>query len=164
MFLCIVVGMLGARFVASLATILFGLNALWDIHPKRWLNQKWWLFGLAWVVMYALSAFWSADIDEWFSHLQVKFPFLFLPLAFAFLPPFSPKQWRAFTWGLTGLICAGCLYSLSFFLRDSGDLIHGYKYSQILPTPFYNDHIAFSTTVALTIAWALYYLPFMPQR
>jgi hypothetical protein len=159
-----VIGMLGARFVASLSTILFGINALWDIHPRRWLKQRWWVFGLGWVFLYVLSVFWSADTDEWFAHLQVKFPFLFLPLAFAFLPPFSAKQLRLFTWGLTLLICSGALFSLSFLWRNSTDQIHGYKYAQVLPTPFYNDHIAFSSAVALTIAWALFYMPQVPQR
>ena len=158
------IGMLGARFLASLSMILFGINALWDIHPRYWLKQRWWLFGLCWVLLYALSAFWSADTDEWFAHLQVKFPFLFLPLAFAFLPPFTAKQLRLATWGFTGLFCAGAIFSLSFLWRNSTDLIHGYKYAQVLPTPFYNDHIAFSSAVALTIAWALYYMPHIPQR
>lgn len=163
--LAIIGGMLGARFVASLATILFGLNALWDVHPRRWLRERWWLFGLVWVLMYALSYFWSADAAEWFAHLQVKFPFLFLPLAFAFLPRFRASELRLFTWGLLGLMCAGAVYSLSYLWRTpANDLITGYKYAHVLPTPFYNDHIAFSAAVALTIAWAMFCAPLFIRR
>jgi len=158
------IGMLCARFVASLSMILFGLNALWDIHPRYWLRQRWWLFGLGWVAVYALSALWSSNTEEWFAHLQVKFPFLFMPLAFAFLPRFSPRQLRLSTWCLVVVMCAGAAYSMSFLWRDATALIEGYKFAQVLPTPFYNDHIAFSSGVALTIAWTIFYLPYMGKR
>jgi O-antigen ligase len=158
------VGMMGARFLASISMILFGLNALWDVHPRRWLRRRWWMFGLLWVLLYALSCFWSADTGEWFSHLQVKFPFLFMPLAFAFLPPFTARQLRAFTACLALLMCAGAIYSLSFLWTASDDLIISYKYAQVLPTPIYDDHIAFSSLVALTIGWAVFYHPYLPQR
>ena len=157
-------GMLCARFVASLSMILFGLNALWDVHPRHWLKQKWWLFGLLWVALYAASALWSTDTDEWFAHLQVKFPFLFMPLAFAFLPRFTAVQLRIATWCLVVLMCTGAAYSMSFLWRDSSALIEGYKFAQVLPTPFYNDHIAFSSGVALTIAWAVFYFPSIGGR
>ena len=153
--------MMCARFLASLSTIALGAVVLWNIHPRNWLKQKWWLFGLAWVVIYGLSAFWSTNTEEWFAHLQVKFPFLFLPLAFAFLPPFNNKQLTFFTWCLIALMCIGAIYSLSFLWRMPADLIDAYKYAHVIPTPVYNDHIAFSSLVALTIAWAIFYRPYL---
>jgi hypothetical protein len=119
----LIIGMMCARFLASLSTIALGAVVLWNIHPRNWLKQKWWLFGLAWVVIYGLSAFWSTNTEEWFAHLQVKFPFLFLPLAFAFLPPFNSKQLTFFTWCLMALMCIGAIYSLSFLWRMPADLI-----------------------------------------
>ncbi len=157
-------GMMCARFVASLSMILFGLNALWDVHPRRWLRERWWLFGLAWVVCFGISGFWSADKEEWFSHLQVKFPFLFLPLAFAFIPPFTPRQLRIFTWCLAGMMCAGAAYSISFLWHGHTDLVDSYKYAHVLPTPVYDDHIAFSALVAVSIAWMMFYAPQIPRR
>lgn len=138
---------------------LFGVVALWGIPPKRWLQQGWWLLGLAWVASYAISWFWSTDKGEWSAHLQVKLPFLILPLSFALLPRFDTKELRLFTLGLVLIISAGAIYSLSFFWTAGGEhLLFHYKYSHVLPTPVYNDHISYSTAVALTIAWVVYYL------
>lgn len=158
------VGMMGARALSSISMMVFGLNALWDVHPKRWVKNKWWLLGCAWVALSLLSYFWSADKQEWAAHIQVKLPFLLLPLSFDFLPPFSGTQKKFFTALLAVLMSGGALYSLSHFLQDPEALVHGYKYSHILPTPFYNDHIAYSAAVALSIAWMTYYLPELQTR
>lgn len=155
-------GMMGARAISSMAMILFGLNALWDVNPKNWLKKKWWLFGCAWVLLLLLSGLWSADKHEWWEHTQVKMPFLLLPLAFDFLPPFSKLQRFIFTAALAALMTAGAIYSLSHFFTDPVALIDSYKYAQILPTPFYNDHIAFSAAVAASIVWMLCYFPQLP--
>jgi len=149
-------GMMGARAISSMAMMLFGLNALWDVHPKRWLEKKWWLLGCAWVALYLLSGFWSADKQEWWEHTQVKMPFLLLPLAFEFLPPFSKKHRLIFSAALAVMMSAGAFYSLGHFLADPAALIHNYKYAQVLPTPFYNDHISFSAAVAVSVVWLLY--------
>jgi len=142
---------------------LFGVNALWGVHPRRWLKERWWLFGLGWIACYLLSGLWSADLGEWFAHMQVKIPFFFMPLAFALLPPFTPQQLRIYTWCLVGMLCAGAAYSTSFLWIASDDLVTSYKYAHVLPTPVYDDHISFSALVAVTIAWSLFYAPALPR-
>jgi O-antigen ligase len=157
-------GMLFSRAVASISIMLFGVTALWGIPPKAWLRQRWWLLGLGWVLLYAFSWFWTADKDEWNAHLQVKLPFVLLPLAFGLLPAFSSKHWRVYTWVLAGMMLAGAGYTMSFFLHgDPAQLIEQYKYAHVLATPMYNDHISFSAAVALSIAWLIYYLPALPR-
>ena len=156
-----VAGLIWARGLASGSMILFGANALWDVSPKRWLRNKWWLLGLGWIALYALSFFWTSNTFEWGQHLQVKLPFLLLPLAFGFLPPFTRTQRLIFLWALVLMVCTGALYSLSFLAHSSSELIESYKYAHVLPTPMYNDHIMFSTTVAITVALLCYYLPSM---
>lgn len=158
------VGLLCARSVASGAMFLFGVNALWDVHPKRWLQQRWWLVVVAWVGMYAISFFWTTDTEEWVAHLQVKLPFLLLPLAFAFLPKFSKKQTDFFTWSLGLMMFAAAIYGLWPLWHSSESLIHSYKYAHVLPTAMFNDHISFSTAVALSIAWIVYYFPFLERK
>ncbi len=135
---------------------LFGINALRGISPRRWLKQRWWLLGLVWVGLYALSYFWSTDSGEWSNHVQVKLPFLLLPLAFPFLDPWTPGQLRAFTTIFITIMLAGAGYSISFMLGDPAAYINGYKFSHTLPTPHYIDHISFSTIIALCIAWCAY--------
>jgi O-antigen ligase len=150
------VGLLCSRSLASIGMFLFGMNALRGVHPRRWLRQRWWLGGLIWIGMYALSWFWSGDKGEWNAHVQVKLPFLLLPLAFGFLDPWTPTQLRLFTIIFSTAMICGMLYSLSFFIRFPQEYIAGYKYSHTLPTPAYNDHISFSTGVALCVAWCVY--------
>ena len=154
------IGFLGARAWSSIGMMLFGINALRGISPKQWLKQRWWLLGTGWLLMYLLSWFWSADKAEWTAHIQVKMPFLLLPLAFGFLPAFSQRQLNAFTWMLVVAMTLGAGYSLSFLLRHPAEMIGGYGVSHILPTPAYNDHISFSTTVAVCIGWCVYQWPF----
>ena len=156
-------GLLCSRAIASIAMILFGINALWDVDPRRWAAQRWWLLGLGWIALYALSYFWSDDKGVWSEHLQVKLPFLLLPLSFAFLPAFSPQMLRLFTWCNTAMMCAGALFSLYFLWHSPGDIIEQYQYAHLLRTPVYNDHIAFSTLVAMSIAWLAFYMPQMPR-
>lgn len=151
------IGLLCARGLASVAMFLFGVNALWDVHPKRWIKQGWWLAGVAWVGMYALSYFWTTNTGEWSNHLQVKLPFLLLPLAFGFLPEFSKKQTDVFTWALALMMSLGAIYGLLPLWHYSENLVESYKYAHVLPTAMYNEHISFSAAVACTIGWLLYY-------
>jgi O-antigen ligase len=159
-------GLLFSRAIPSIAMMLFGITALWGISPRQLLKQRWWLFGLGWVALYALSYFWSADKGEWNAHLQVKLPFLLLPLSFALLPPFTAKDWRIYTWCLSLFMLAGGAYSISFLWRaDADHLFSQYLvFAHLLPTPMYDDHIAFSSAVALTVAWIVYWLPNLPER
>lgn len=156
LFAAMLAGLLGARSVNSIGMFLFGLNALRGIPPRHWMQQRWWLLGLVWVSFYAVSWCWSGDKAEWANHVQVKMPFLLLPLAFNFLDPWQPRQLRAFTVIFTVLMLAGAGYSISFMLRDPEAFINGYKFSHTLPTPAYNDHIAFSALTALCISWGCY--------
>ncbi len=154
--LCMIVGFLCSRVISSCAIFLFGMNAIRDVHPKDWFKQKWWLLGLVWIAVYAISWFWSADKEFWADRVQTKLPFLLLPLAFGFLPAFTKKQLEIYTVGLCLLLLSGVGYSMSVFLKSSADLIAGYGYSQLMPTPAYGDHISFSMALALAVVWCVY--------
>lgn len=136
--------------------LLFFINALWNVHPSEWMKQKWWLWGLSWVGMYAISYFWSSDLPYWEERAQVKLPFLMLPLAIGCLPTFSIKQWRIITFGISALLIGGCIYSLSFFFADRQNILDAYFKSKVFPTPAYKDHIRYSIFVAWAIIWNCY--------
>ena len=155
---------MGSRAILSMSMIAFGANALRDVHPRLWLKQRWWLLGLVWVAMYAVSWFWSENKHEWGVFTQVKLPFLLLPLGFAFLPAFSARQLQVFTLGQSLFTLMGVGFSVSFLLRDPEHYIHGYGYSKVLPTPVYDDHISFSIFVVLVIAWTIFYFPHLQSR
>jgi O-antigen ligase len=157
-------GFMLSRAVLSASMFLFGVNALWDVHPRRWLQKKWWLMGVAWVGMYALSYFWSEDKADWSKHIEVKMPILLLPLAFSFLPSFSNRQLKYFTNIAAAMLLVGIAYSLSFLAIDSAYYIDQYHFSHVLPTPPENDHIRFSLCISLFFMWCAYVFPVFGEK
>ncbi|MGC4057380.1 MAG: O-antigen ligase family protein [Chitinophagaceae bacterium] len=151
--LMMVFGFLCGRAILSLGMFLFCLNAIWDTSPRKWFRDKYWLWGLAWTGLYLISWFWSEDIPYYLERIQVKLPFLLFPLAFGLLPALPEKHLKVFTYGLLVLMLGGCAYSLSFLFRNYEEVLRGYSYSKVLPTPAYKDHIRFSIFTAWTIFW-----------
>ena len=158
------VGYLFPPAVLSISMIAFGVNALWGVNPRLWFKDKWWLAGVAWVAMFAITWFWSANKGDWEVRFQLKLPFLILPLAFTFLPQFSRKQIELFTLIVALMLTGGAFYSLSFLLRDSAHAISEYKQSHILPTLPKGDHISASLGVAVFIILGVYTWPFLNNK
>lgn len=158
------VGLLISRSLLSFFMTVFGVIALYDIHPRRWLKHKYWLLGLCWVGIYIISWFWSDDTAAWYERCTVKLPVLLFPLAFHFLPAFTARQLRLFTVavGIMLLYCAG--YSVSFFIKDPAYYMEQYRISQVLPTPAGGDYVRFSLTVALFFVWCAYIWPVLHTR
>jgi O-antigen ligase len=156
-----VIGMIGSFLVSraflSFFTFAFGLNALRDVHPKQWLKQKYWLLGVGWVGMYALSWFWTDDKSLWNARFEVKAPVLLLPLAFAFLPAFTVRQLQVFAVSAGTILLSGALYSASFLWGNLEYYLYEYHMAHVLPTPVYNDHIRFSASIALFIVWCAWF-------
>ncbi len=134
------------------------------MHPKDWLKQKWWLLGLCWIAFYALSWFWTTDKGNWGTRLEVKLPFLILPLAFGFLPKFSAKQLQTITIGAGICFLISACYSLSFLITDPRASIFKYDYADVLPTLPRKDHIRAGLSVTLFIIWCFYVFPYLQQR
>lgn len=162
--LVILVGFFVSRAMLSIGMMLFGLNALLGVHPKKWLQQKWWLLGVAWSALYLLSYFWSNDIPYWHTRCEVKLPILLLPLAFAFTPAFNYTQLKIFTITLCALLLFGVGYSLSFLIAQPEFYINGYNYSHVLPTLPKNDHIRFSLAMAAGVIWCVFFFPQIKER
>jgi O-antigen ligase len=152
-------GFLVSRVVLSMSMMLFGINALWNVHPKHWLKHKWWLVGVLWVAIYGISWFWSDNKDNWHERFEVKLPILLLPLAFGFLPAFSLKQLRVFTIVTSVFLLISAAYSVFFLALHPADYIYGYSISQVLPTLAKDDHIRISLCIAMFIVWCVYFWP-----
>ncbi|MDI9319469.1 MAG: O-antigen ligase family protein [Phycisphaerales bacterium] len=151
-----VYGFLWGRAILSMSMLLFSINAMWKTPPRLWIKNKWWLWGLSWTMIYLISYFWSSDIPYWAERVQVKIPFLFFPLAFACLAPFSEKLLRYLCIGIILLVAGGCIYSLSFYFFDTEKILNGYRFSLVMPTPAYKDHIRFSIFVSWSIIWCFF--------
>lgn len=154
--LCIVLMVVGyffSRALLSISMISIGAISLWMVHPKEWLRQRWWLLGVLWVAMYALSFFWTNNTDYWSARVEVKLPIVLLPLAFSLLPSFSAVQLKRFTFFVTICLLIGTGYSL-WYLLVNADFVKQYGYSKVLPTIAHNDHIRYSLFVTLFIIWS----------
>lgn len=153
-------GFLFSRALLSIGIILFGVNALRGVHPKEWLRNRWWLLGVAWVGLYALSWFWTEDKANWSERFDVKLPILLLPLAFGFMPSFTRRQLQLFTvLGGAILICS-VAYSLYAFAGAPAEYINGYNVSHVLPT-LPEDHIRVSICMAMFVVWCIYVWPWL---
>lgn len=159
-----IIGFLGARALMSLSMFLFTVNAMLGTPAKAYLKQKWWLLGLAWVMFYGLSFFWSYDIPYWEERVQTKLAFLVLPLAFGLIPAFSTQQLKWFTYITSLLLFAGCCFSYSFLWRDPQGVLNGYYTSKVMTTPAYGDHISYSIFVAWFIIWCGYIFPYLSGK
>ena len=159
-----VVGFLVSRVALSISMFLFGMNAIRDISPRQWLRNKWWLLGVGWVAIYALTWFWSEDKGNWGTRLEVKLPFLILPLAFSFLPRFSDSQKRILTISIALLLVTSACYSVSFLILEPAYYVHEYKQAHVLPTLPKYDHIRFSLAIALFIIFSISCWPSLVLR
>ncbi len=162
--IAMIAGFLFSRAVLSVSMMVLGVVVLWNISPKRWLQHKWWLLGVGWVGMYALTYFWCDDKAYWGRHMEVKLPILLLPLTFSFLPSFNTNQLRAFTFFCGLLLLGGVLYSTYPLFSHLDYYISQYHVAHTLPTPAENDHIRFSLCIDLFIVWCAYIWPKVQGR
>ncbi len=145
--------MLSTRAGLSISMAVFGAFALLRHTLRDWKKSSWWWMGALWVAGYGLSYFWSEDTAQWGRSVGVKMPVILLPLAYALLPVLDGKRLRVFFWGVLGLLVAGVLFSVGYFLADPRAVIEGYNFSHTLRTPLYNSHIHFSAAVAAGIVF-----------
>ncbi len=157
-------GFLVSFVVLSIFTFLFGINALRGVSPRLWPKNKWWLVGIGWIAMYAISYFWTDNKTYWGIGLQVKLPFLILPLAFPFLPRFNARQLQTITLIMAVFLLMGAGYSISFLIRDPAYYISQYRFSHLLPTPAEQDHVRFSLVIALFVIWSVYTWPVLLSK
>jgi O-antigen ligase len=154
-----------ARFFLSQAMIWLLLSAILTFTSRKFpffsvsedFKQN---FSIAWknkafavvplyLVMVALSIFWSSELPYWIEKTRIRLPFLVIPLAFAWLPTIAKRHYQSVFYGmliLISLVLMGVLinYSLDYEAITSS-LLHGKN----VPVPM--NHIRFSLLMSFAI-------------
>jgi O-antigen ligase len=107
--------------------------------------------------MYLLSGLYSSNLHYWGERLQIKLPYLLLPLSFATLS-LDRKTLYYILYLLIITVVIGAIGSLINFLMHYEAIVESYLHAKTMPTPFRIGHIRFSLMSAFCAltAWILY--------
>jgi O-antigen ligase len=83
--------------------------------------------------------------------MQLKLPFLFLPLAFAGNWQLQEKQWKFMTYSFLLFVVVSCCRSLWQYFQNIAAINESYLRAKSLPTTFDDDHVRFSGLVSIAV-------------
>jgi hypothetical protein len=151
-----IAGLIFARALLSVGMIIFFLNAL---HPQKvkttWQQFKRSRFSIVSILFfsaYLLSGLWSEDKANWFTTIQIKLPFVFLPFAMLDLP--VKKAWvlKIIIVSLLACLLAGMAYGFFFIITHTSE----FRAGRHLPSPLEGDYIRFTIAIVLALLLVIY--------
>lgn len=108
-------------------------------------------------VFYLISGLYSDNMNYWAERLQIKLPYILLPLSFAAFTLSKETLNRIlYFFFITVLLGAiGCLINFALHYEE---ILQSYLHAKTMPTPFEVGHIRFSLMSAFSvfIGWILY--------
>ncbi len=153
--LLILIGLFISRAMMSIGMMTLVGNALLNVnlfHNFKSFFSKPHLYLLSgYVLLLGCSFLWSQDIQFFNERILIALPFLLLPFAFHSMKPFSKRWFDALLLLFIALCFLGMTWSLYHYIQHKEAFDAGYGFSQVIPTPFKNDHIRFSLAVVLAI-------------
>ncbi len=93
-----------------------------------------------------VSGLWSENWVYWLSRVQLRLPFLLLPLAFSQIGPLSKKQFQGLLLLFLGIISANCLLILTNYAFNSEIITKNLGQGKAMP--FLKEHTTFSIMAA----------------
>lgn len=151
-----IAGFLFARALLSVGMIVFFLNAL---HPEKiqtnwqqFKRSRFSIFSIIFFSAYLLSGLWSEDKADWFSTVQIKLPFIFLPFAMLDLQVKKAGVLKIIVASLLACLFAGMIYGFSFIVTQTSD----FKAGRHLPSPLEGDYIRFTIAIVLALLLVIY--------
>lgn len=138
------------------ALLLFTPGAF--VHIKANIKQQpFYILLMGIFVLYLGSGLYSENMDYWSERLQIKLPYILLPLSFATLSLRKASLYSIlyfFFW----TVLLGAIGSLINFALHYEEILESYLNAKTMPTPFEIGHIRFSLMSAFSafIAWVLY--------
>jgi O-antigen ligase len=135
-------------------------------------NKMLYIFALLFILP-LLSGFYTSDIANWKSDLQIKLPFLILPFAYILQPNFNLKQWAilAFLFVIPhGLIALFSVLDYHFFhlipqITDKNIMQSGsIKISTGIDHIYFGIFLAYSALFAMVMSFPkAFHLPALPK-
>jgi O-antigen ligase len=111
-------------------------------------HKIWFMMSIPfWIVL--LSGIYSQDIGYWLERLNMRLPFLVLPIAFANLPPFSKRDYYSVFYVLQGVMFVSLATTLFRYALDFEHINTMIVHGKAMPTPM--NHIRYSLLLAISI-------------
>lgn len=113
------------------------------------------LFGI--FGFYLVSGLYSDNLHYWGERVQIKLPYLLLPLSFAAVS-LTKKTLYTILYVLFITVLLGAVWCLINFALNYEAIVESYLHAKVMPTPFHIGHIRFSLMSAFSalIGWVLY--------
>ncbi len=182
-----VVGLTWSPFLLTLSQALTVLASIWHVistagqqgqaptwgkalgasFKRLWHQPTFLLMSLLFLVP-ATSYFWSDYLPGWRNFTRIRLPFLFLPWAFANMPPLSGRQMKTVLFLLLITMVVICIGVGINFAIHYTQMVEDLKHGRPIPVP--RNHIRFSLTLACAIfsgAWLFmqnFYIRFKWER
>ena len=151
----IVLGLFLSRALMSIGMMmLFGnaiINQKFIPKLKSFFTQPHLILLTVYFFLLLISFAWSEDISYFKERIQIMLPFLILPFAFHTMNKLDLRWYDWLFVLFIVLLLSGISWSLWQYFMRKEMYDAGYSFSQVIPTPFKNDHIRFSLAVVLGI-------------
>jgi O-antigen ligase len=150
-----------SKFLLTLSMIGLLATSMFNVEDNAWkmslntaffknaaAHKIWFIMSLPfWIVL--MSGFYSQDISYWLDRLNMRLPFLVLPLAFANLPPFTTRQYYSVFYFLLMLMVFSLAVTLTHYALDFEAINNMIEHGKSMPTPM--NHIRYSLLLAISI-------------
>jgi O-antigen ligase len=133
----------------STAGLLFMPNA-WSTIQSNFKSQPLYYLYMGIFFMYLVSGLYSENLDYWSEKLQLKLPYLLLPLSLSSLN-IQRKTIHYFMATFFVFTLLGAVGSLINFALNYEAILKSYLHAKTMPTPFDIGHIRFSLMSAFSI-------------
>jgi len=147
-----------SRALVSICSIGLVVVALLANSPKQlfsnYLKNGFCLACLAFFLSYAISGFWSDNMDVWSKDTVMKLSFIALPLGFAGFNFSDNKAFKQIVIGINIILVGVIANSLFHYYAD----VEAAEEQYMLVTTKYSDHIRFSLFLVFTFICNLYLL------
>ena len=98
-----------------------------------------------------ISVLWSDDYQQWLAIIQLKLPFLFLPIAFAGNWKLTKLQWKNIFTVFIIVVLVGSTWSTLNYIFNPEHYNESYLKAKLILTPLENDHVRFSWIVVVAV-------------